>query len=186
MNLVWTSDLLCRKNAGYGVESGGECSTDDGVCEAEGIIREGTLAEGPLMDGVFTEAAAEERVLSRDLERFDDGVGDVGTVSGVDIFSGLAPLPAPLRAPLRRRARNLCSLKTICWARVYIVVCMVLLVFGLRTRGELYVANVSVAVMAARMDCFCKCEAADFIAGLGRSTNCSYVYSIRAYWWNRV
>lgn len=98
------------------MESRGECSTDDGVCEGEGIIREGKLADGPVADGVFTDAAAEERVLSRDLERFDEGLGDAGTASGVDMFLGLALvralLRAPLRAPLRRRARNLYSLRT--------------------------------------------------------------------------
>lgn len=51
-------------------------------------------------------------MLSRDLERFDEGLGDAGTASGVDMFSGLAFVRAPLRAPLRRTARNLCGLRT--------------------------------------------------------------------------
>ena len=135
------------------MESRGECSTDDGVCEGEGIIREGTLADGPVTGGVFTDAAAEERVLSRDLERFDEGVGDAGTANGVDMFPGLALVPAPLRAPLRRTARNLCGLRAF--------------VPGSRVCDRMYstldvclkekVADVTLSMLVvARIDCFCR------------------------------
>jgi hypothetical protein len=57
---------------------------------------------------VANEAAAEDRVLSRDRDRFEEA-GEEGTASGEDMVS------PPLPAAFRRRARSFCSLKV--WQR---------------------------------------------------------------------
>jgi hypothetical protein len=100
--------LLHRKNAGYGVASVGNESVIVDASPTFGMTRLGALAEG-VRNGTLRDEVAVDRVLSLLRERFEED-GEGGTASCVEVMSASVFIPL-LTLALRRRARNLCSLK---------------------------------------------------------------------------
>jgi hypothetical protein len=107
---VYLPALVCWRKAGYGVGSCGDESATEGDREFDdGMIRLGALPEG-VKKGVLSDDEAADRVLSLLRARFDDE-GDAGTANGAEDMSSVPVKRPALGMTLRRRARNLCSLK---------------------------------------------------------------------------